>query len=201
VLGKQKYLQNQEAMREMKANRLQKGTTIIEMDSLELEALQEMLGLVQSYNSRFKEKDRLQPRHQDFIKYLNMQLDRSKQKLMATDKLQSLKEKLKDVLHKSPEREKGIYSYYYYWDIYFNPEKDFGIKIDCRCLHLYLSIGNNNVTHLYIAPHDIMADSEYIKLDHQATIEAALKGKSYLLKYLKDQISAYMAAKSEAVNP
>ena len=117
----------------MKINRLQKGTTIIEINSLELEALQEMLELVQSYNSKFKDKDRLQLRHYDFIKNLNLQLEGSKQELVAADKLQDLKVKLKDFFRCSPERAKESHEtqYYYYWEICFDPEKDFGIKIDC----------------------------------------------------------------------
>jgi hypothetical protein len=199
-------------MREMKANRLQKGTTIIELDRLELADLQEMLDLVQSYNSKFKEKDRLQPRHYGFIKRLNLQLEGSQQELIAADKLQILKDRLKEALHRSPERDKSIYDkhHYYYWDIGFDPEKDFGIKInDCRGLIFYLSIGVNigiseiskhGCAQITIRPNnDTMADSKYIDLDHQATIKAALAGKSYLLKYLKEQILAYMAAKSEAV--
>lgn len=92
----------------MKVNKLQKGTTIIEISSLELEALQEMLELVQSYNSKFKGKDQLKQWHYDFIKHLNLQLEGSKQELMATDKLQDLKTKLKDAFRHSPERERTL---------------------------------------------------------------------------------------------
>jgi hypothetical protein len=183
----------------MKVNRLQKGTTIIEIGSLELEALQEMLELAQSYNVKFKGKDQLKQKHYDFIKHLNLQLEGSKQELMATDKLQDLKNKLRDVLRCSPERVKGSYGthYHYYWEISFNPEKDFGIKIDCSRLGLFLSIGRGHDTaSLRIQPRDIDADSDYIKLDHRATIEAALAGKSYLRKYLKDQILAHKVARS-----
>jgi hypothetical protein len=188
----------------VKVNKLQKGTTIIEIDSLELEALQEMFELVQNYNPKFKGKDQLKPRHRDFIGHLNMQLDRSKQNLLAVDKLHALKEQLKDILRMSPEREKGIYGNYYCWDIGYNPERDFGVKLDCAGISLYLSIGckgsflskeRQGIAHLYIRPHDPMANSNYIEIDHQGTIEAALRGKSYLIKYLKEQIVAYMAAK------
>jgi len=186
----------------MKANRLQKGTTIIELDRLELADLQEMLGLVQSYNSK-KGKDQLKQRHYDFIKHLNLQLDGSQKSLLAVDKLKIMKDKLKDALRKSPDREKGFRGYYYNWVLGFNPEKDFGIKIDCRGITFSLSISSQkedyNYAGLFIYPPDYKADSEYIKLDHQATVETALKGKSYLVKYLKDQILAYMAAKSGAV--
>jgi hypothetical protein len=181
----------------MKVNKLQKGTTTIEIDNRELEALQELFALAQARPAK------LMQRHLDFIVRLNMQLDRSNQDLLAQDKLHTLKERLKDALRISPERDKGILGIHYTWSIGYNPEKDFGIKIDCAGISLYISIGckgsylskeSEGIAHLCIRPHDYISNSQYIDLDHQSTIEAALAGKSRLAAYLKEKLTAYMTA-------
>ena len=81
--------------------------------------------------------------------------------------------------------------------MYFNPERDFDIKIDCWRISFSLSIGveSHNSAGMYIdQPEDYtFAKARYIKLDHSATVEAALKGKSGLHRFLKEQIVAYLS--------
>jgi|GEM_PF-4133916 hypothetical protein len=181
----------------MKVNKLQKDTTTIEIDSLELETLQELLTQAQAHSAK------LMPRHHDFIKQLNMQLDQSNQDLLAQDKLHTLKERLREALRIAPERQKGVFGYSYVWSISYNPEKTFGVKLDCVEISLYLCIGckgsflakeSQGFAHLYIRPNECMVGNEYIELDHQTTVDAALEGKSRLIAYLKDQLLAYMAS-------
>ena len=188
----------------MKVNKLQKGTTTIELDSLELEVLQELLGLAQTRPAR------LTVRHDAFIRHLNMQLDRSNQDLLVQDKLHTLKGQLKDALRISPDRDKSILGTHYTWSIGYNPEKDFGIKLDCAGISLYISIGCKGsylskeiegIAHLCIRPHGYMSESNYIDLDHQATIDAALAGRASLINYLKGSLTAYLAKKTQGVSP